>query len=148
MPPPAPRPLLAAGIALAGLATLTGCERPTPGVSVYSGSTYLNSKAVCWSEEEALTAANCSVEGVNRKALPVQAGDLIMINVDTPLEDTGWIPTINGTPLVREPLRGSSYQLALSQEDLRQNPELQVIASDRVNGPVRGVWAFPLRYEI
>lgn len=141
-----PRPLLATTAALAALVAGSGCERPSPSISVYSGPTYLNARALCWSQEGEVRREQC-VGGVGRETLRVRAGDLIMINVDKPLEETGWIPTINGIPLVREPLHDSAYNFALSAEDLRQSPEVQVLASDRIDGPLHGIWAIPLEYR-
>ncbi len=124
---------------------LAGCEKPTPGVSVYSGTTTLRSEAFCWSEGEATKPEDCRRDRVETDALPVREGRTISISVDPQLEKTGWVPAINKQALVREPLTSSSYSFALPEDVLRSDPELEIYASDRIDGPARGLWAFALQ---
>ena len=146
---PAPRPL-ALGLAATGLLALAGCglEKPTPEVTVWPGrGLSVNTRALCWSEEGTPQPADCSPEQANLIAVDVRPNETILINVDPELEETGWVPALNGSALVREPLTNTSYRFTLSPDQLAGDPELQVFAVDRIGAPAHGIWAFRLRRD-
>lgn len=146
---PAPRRLRTLTLSLSAVAVvvLSGCEKPTPGVSVNSGTTTLRSEALCWNEGDTTQPGNCRPERVQTAELPVREGRNISISVDPALSKIGWIPALDKQALVREPLKSTSYRFALPEDVLRSNPELQIYASDRVDGPGRGLWAISLRHQ-
>lgn len=71
---------------------LTGCQKPTPGVTITSGahSTHLESTTFCRDGQTAV-AKNC-VEHLNRIGrVEVTSGEPIGIDVDKSVAEHGWI---------------------------------------------------------
>jgi hypothetical protein len=144
---PRPRRLCAAGLTVAGLFVLTACEKPTPGVTVQSGQSLVQSEALCWSEQSTPQPADCSTQRATLEALAVERGASIGIDVDPAVEHVGWVPAVNGQALVPEPIKdGTHYRFTLPEDVLRRGAELQVYAVERNGAPPRGLWAFRLRY--
>lgn len=147
MPHPARRAaaavLLAAGVS--GL--LAGCEKPTPLVTIQSRDRVVHSEALCW-QREAAGPQNCSAENQAARGqsaletLPVRANEPVLINVDPELEETGWTASLDGVPIVAEPLSTSSYRFDMPLDQLRRNPTLRVQAAGAADAPARGEWAF------
>ena len=152
---PAPRTLplgsiARLGLVAAGLLGLAGCglERPTPEVTVWPGrGLSVNTRALCWSEEGTPQPADCSSQRADLVPVDVRPNETVLVNVDPELEETGWVPALNGTALVSEPLTNTSYRFTLSADQLRGDPELQIFAVDRIGAPAHGIWAFRLQRD-
>ncbi len=140
----APRPLVL-GVASAGLLTLAGCglERPTPLVTVWPGRGFsVNAEALCWSESSPPPQADCSTDRAELESVEMRANEPVVIDVDSEIEETGWLPAINGQPVVAQPLSTSSYRFTLTDAQLQGEPELQVFAVQGPGQPPQGIWAF------
>ncbi len=134
-------------LVLGAVLPLAACERPTPSVSVASGGAFVRSEALCWIEGGAPGEQSCSAERANLGELAVGSGDAILIDVDPEVGEVGWIPAVNGQAIVPEPLRDTHYRFALTPDQLRTRPELQIYALERVGAPARGLWGFRLTYD-
>ncbi|TAK69942.1 MAG: hypothetical protein EPO13_02845 [Actinomycetota bacterium] len=144
------RALVIAVAAAAAAPLLAGCEKPAPGVSVWSGTTSINREALCWTADAAAASATSCAEDVVQKALSgdrvptlnAVAGSTLGISVDTVVASTGWYPTINGQRLTQDALHDTYYRLTFPQAAQRQNYTLAVIAGQ--GSTTRGLWAFKL----
>lgn len=146
--------LAIAGLALVSVAALAGCTKPAPAASVVTGTTTLNTEAICWNEAGVDPNA-CGQTIVNLgDALPTLTfipGDTIGISVDKSVADLGWYPAI-GTPgssegvkqLTSEPLHTTYYRF--------QVPSLTTLPSTGVNltiqagtdNVLKGVWMYKI----
>lgn len=143
------RPLatVAAGALL--LVGLTGCEKPTPGVTVSSGthSVHIESTTYC---RDGQTAAqqNC-VENLKRMGLVrVKAGELVGIDVDSSVAKHGWI-LVDTDANARSEVQDTHY--FSYTPDFRSGPivHLEIRSLDRVSNDASttGVWKFQLVQE-
>jgi hypothetical protein len=137
---------LVVGLVLAG-AGITGCEKPPPAISVWSGSDSVNVKAQCWSFEDAgLDARNCAqdiLQGTRTDglpSLPTQPGNTFGISVDPVVAESGWQVRVNGQSLTPEPLDTNYFRAAYAAP--AQPIVLQVVAGGL--GEIRGVWLLEL----
>lgn len=142
---------LAAAGAAAGL-LLTACEKPAPGVSVFSGTTTEWREAVCWAfESESLEPGDCAQdviteastgEGVAR--IPVLPGETVGISVDPKVAEEGWTPVIGQQRLTSTPLEATYFRF--TYPDLQEVPPegvlLQVVAGRGES--TKGIWVFRL----
>lgn len=142
-PPTAALVLTVAGLMLSGC----GLERPVPAITVFSGDSSLRSEAVCWSEDGAIVdpEAECGAADVTVETLEAAAGATIGIAVPDEVAEGGWVPAVGGQGLVQEPLTGTYYRFALTQEQIAAGPPLQVYAlGDDEPGSLKGLWFFRL----
>ena len=142
---PAFRPLVTV-LAAPALLLLTGCERPAPQVTVFSGPRSDHVEATCWSAEGARTTPeDCQVKADRVGSLTIAPGDTIGISVDqAAAEDGGWVPTIGDARLVPKPLTSTYHRFQLSERDLAAGQlELRIYAVD--GEATRGLWVFRLR---
>lgn len=146
-------------VALAVLATVTGCEKPHPAVTVFSGTHSANREAICWSSDadQAVTGSDCSLdlqapdEQFNQQLLdrvaiiPTSAGDTVGISVDPVVADGGWVVTINGRALTRDPITEKYFRFTMPPQPLRRGDAQLVIQAVTASGDgVRGAWLFGL----
>ncbi len=136
---------------LAALA-LAGCTKPSPGVSVVSGTTTKHQQAICWTfEQDRLEPGMCAqevvsefVSGARMTKIPVAPGQTVGISVDPTVADVGWTPIIGNQPLVSQPLNLLYYRFAYPE--LQEVPEggldLQIVAGSV--DQAKGLWAFKL----
>lgn len=141
--------LVAAGLAAAGLA-LTGCTKPTPGVSVFSGSGSVHTEAICWAaESDSLSPTECAadlIQNATGKAprISVIPGDTIGISVDTVVAESGWTPLINGQRLVETPLTQNYYRFQYPSLNEIPADGLELVIQAGQNTKTRGVWVVKL----
>jgi hypothetical protein len=145
------RPVLAGSLALVGVLALTACEKPPPGVSVFSGMTSAYRAALCWSfDGEPLSAETCAqdvvteaLDGADVARIPVISGQVIGISVDPAVADAGWYPVIGSQRLTQQPITSTYYRF--TYPDLQEVPAdgvpLQVVAG--AQGTL-GLWVFQL----
>ena len=139
-------------IAAAAALTLTACEKPAPGVSVFAGTTTKFQEAICWAfDSPALEPGDCAQSliaeastGDNVPRIPVVPGETIGISVDPVVADSGWSPVIGQQRLVSTPLETPYYRF--TYPDLQEIPPdgvlLQVVAGR--GDAAKGIWVFRL----
>lgn len=143
-------PAVATGLAVALALTLAACEKPSPGVGVFSGTSSAYREAVCWSfDGEPLGPETCAqdivtqaLEGEQVASLPVLSGDVIGISVDPKVADLGWYPVVGSQRLTQEPVFTTYYRF--TYPDLQPVPPngvaLQVVAGQGTE--TQGLWVF------
>jgi methionine-rich copper-binding protein CopC len=147
--------LVGAMIATVGLAA---CEKPAPGATVFSGTTSAHREAVCWAPEanEAFVEADCSIslqssEEFNQRLLDKVAivattpGETVGISVDPAVAESGWLVSINGRALTREPISEEYFRFTMPPQPLRKGDAQLVIQALTDDGEaIRGSWIFGL----
>jgi len=144
------RRLLTTAVVLVGGIALTGCEKPPPAITAFSGTDSVRSEALCWSfESPSLEPGECAegiLQGTDFEGAPeleVRAGNVVGISVDTVIADEGWIPAIGGQRLVNEPIEETYVRFTFPSAQLPpQGVGLQVLAGADLQ--VRGVWSVRL----
>jgi hypothetical protein len=137
---------------LALLFLVTACTKPSPGISVVSGTTTEHRGAVCWTydkprlepgmcTQDAVTAA---VSGESAARIPISPGQTVGISVDPIVADAGWTPVIGNQPLSSTPLRSLYFRFALPelQPVPAEGLDLQIIAGQ--GDQPKGYWVFKL----
>ncbi len=143
---------LGASVALVGL---TGCEKPTPIVTLYTGGTsvYDTAYSFCFDgqnpDAEPGTQGACRFDtagGRQPKVLKVRPGDSITVDVDKDLADAGWFVALRGTGGRSSRLATQSEHVARFQPDFSVSPtftvEIQKLVSPADNAKTVGVWQF------
>ena len=143
--------LLVASCAAAML-VLTACQKPAPGVSVFSGTTTENRQALCWSfDGSALSSEQCAQDVIQKAlsgdtvaSIPVTPGATIGISVDTAVAKAGWTPVIGTQRLLQTPTTSTYYRFSFP--DLQEVPAeglpLQIVAG--TGETTVGIWIFRL----
>lgn len=136
------------------MATLAACEKPTPGVTVFSGTHSDHTEAICWSSDadRAVNRSDCSISPTTDDASAVidqiptitaEAGATVGISVDPAVAENGWIVSINSRALVREPITEKYFKFTMPPQALRQGPAQLVVQALTTSGnEIRGSWAF------
>ena len=136
----------------ASVLALSACEKPSPGVSVFSGQTSAHSQALCWSfSGESLDSTACAqdvvedaLRGGGVMSIPVVPGETIGISVDPSVASQGWTPVVGSQRLLQTPTTSTYYRFAFP--DLQEVPAtglpLQVVAGS--GDTTVGIWIFRL----
>ncbi|HEU0100920.1 MAG TPA: hypothetical protein VFR07_01205 [Mycobacteriales bacterium] len=142
---------LAASVALVGL---TGCEKPTPIVTLYSGSTSLYDEALsfCFEGQDPATPPGtdgaCRYEERSLKILEVRPGDEVTVDVDKDLADAAWFVALRGTDDRSSRLATQEEHVTSFQPDFSVSPtfvlEVQKLESAAEGAKTVGVWRFTL----
>ncbi len=153
----------AAALAALPLSTLllTGCEKPAPAVTAFSGSTSATVEAICWSFDASapVDAKSCLAQQEGQSVseladelqskigvIPVAADQTIGISVDPDLQEGGWFPIIGDSRLTAEPVTSTYFRFQLAAAELRSGPiELRVLALGETPDQIRGLWTFKLQ---
>ncbi len=142
--------------ACAALLGLTGCERPTPLVSVYSGNTTLNDHALSFCfpgqdpAKEPGTPGACrfDAEGRTPEVLEVKPGDQVVIDVDKDLVESGWTAVLRAPGAQPGRLAVQDEHVAYFEPDFSRAPQLtlEVLKLDGPRDDARpvGIWQFVL----
>ena len=155
----APR-LLTAGTAAASLLLLTGCEKPTPIVSVVSGGDFEHTEATSFCFEgqdpkaEPGSAEGCSFEELAPKLIRVQPGEQVGVDVSKELSDNAWVVVLRPQGAAEgqqaqeqaSPVQDEHYFAFTPQFEGGAPLELQVrsLTSSEPGAAVTGVWRFVL----
>ena len=146
------RALAAIALAVVLPLGLAACSKPTPGVTVVSGTTSAHREAVCWSFEDVnVTDGACDQSMVDEAtaegavaAIPVIPGDTIGISVDKAVAEVGWTPVIGTQKLTAQPITTTYFRF--TYPDLQEVPAeglmLQIVAGS--GETTRGLWVFKL----
>ena len=152
------RRLIASLGACAALVGLTGCEKPTPAVTLYSSGTSIHDTALSYcfpGQDPSLvpgTEGSCrfDTEGRVAKVLQVRPGEEVLVDVDRAIADSGWFVVLRG----RE--QGQQSRLATQQDehvtrfqpDFSQSPlitvEVQKLESTADDARPVGIWQFQI----
>ncbi len=141
---------LAAAAAVAVVAFgLSGCEKPGPLVSVWSGTSSVHQEALCWEfNGDNLAPGACAADILSGTAgtaptLRVTAGSTVGISVDTTVADVGWTPVIGGQKLTTTPINETYYRFTFPQVEVpAEGYRLQIVAGRDTK--TRGIWSFKL----
>lgn len=150
--------IAALAVASAAVVSLAACEKPAPGATVFSGSTSAHREAVCWSPDpsEAFDEADCSIplqstEDFNERLLdkvaiiPTAPGETVGISVDPAVAEGGWLVSINGRALTREPVTEKYFRFTMPPQPLRSGDAQLVLQALTEDGEaIRGSWIFGL----
>ena len=137
--------LVAACLAAAGLA-LTGCTKPYPAISVFSGSSSVNTEAICWAaDSDSLSPTQCAADVVKNGSgkaprISVLPGSTIGISVDPVIAESGWTPVINGQRLVETPLTQNYYRFTYPSLNEIPADGLELVIQAGQNTKTRGIW--------
>lgn len=133
---------LTAAVAAVG-AMVTGCEKPPPSISVWSGTESLNTGALCWAgDSSSLTPRQCAQDilGGSRSdgvpTLATQPGNTFGISVDPVVAEAGWQIRVDGQPVVRQTLETNYHRLVYATPD--QPITVQIVAGR--DAEIKGVW--------
>jgi len=136
----------------ASVFVLGACEKPSPGVSVFSGQTSANSQALCWSfSGQSLDSTACAQDVVEEalrgggvQTIPVVPGETIGISVEPSVAAKGWTPVVGTQRLLQTPTTSTYYRFSFP--DLQEVPAtglpLQVVAGS--GDTTLGIWIFRL----
>jgi len=148
-----PRRSLAIALVALSPLVLAGCEKPNPGVTVWSGTSSKHVEALCWQHEEVggLTPRECAEDvlasagaGEGIASLEVAPGETVGVSVDPVVAEGGWSLQIAGQTLASG-LTETYYRFTFPEQVATEGTgfTLQVIAAARPNG-ARGYWFFQL----
>lgn len=151
------RRLVAAFGVAAALAGVTGCEKPTPLVTLYSGGTSINDKAFSYCFEGQDPAKEPGTQGACRfdtgdgrrpKVLTVRPGEDVLIDVGKAVADAGWFVALRGAGGQSSRLATQSEHVTSFQPDFSQSPtitvQVQKLESAKDNAQPVGVWQFAI----
>lgn len=133
------------------LFSLSACEKPNPGATVWSGSDSKHREAVCWTDQDAITPENCTqniVELAQRNpdiaAIAVLPDQTIGISVDPKVAEFGWYVAIGGQRFNDEPIYETYYRFTFPKVSIPQTGyDMQIISQGKGNA-TRGIWVFKL----
>jgi hypothetical protein len=142
-----------AAVALAATSlVLTGCTKPAPGASVFSGTVTKHREATCWAfDAPALATGDCAQDLIAQAAtgdavsvIPVVPGDTVGISVEPVVAETGWFPVVGNQRLTSTPITSTYYRFTFPelQEVPAEGLLLQIVAGTDAN--TRGIWVFKL----
>ncbi len=140
------------GLAALGAAalTLTGCEKPAPGITMFSGSSSIRSEALCWAfDSDQLDPGECADEILQGRAtegaqlLAAAPGNTVGISVDPVVAESGWNIVIGGQSLSETPLTTNYFRFTLPLQLGSQVLPVQIVSGQ--NSQIRGVWIVGLQ---
>jgi hypothetical protein len=128
-------------VAIVVLAVVAGCQQPTPGVTLQSGSRVVREAATLYVRDGRQVPGSRAV-----KVLTVRPGAVVGIDVDRSLADQGWAVhistrTSNATTLnspILKSQRHFSFDVGSSATDV-------VVSEQGAGGAPAGLWAFTLQ---
>lgn len=143
-------------VALGATAALAACEKPNPGVTVWSGTNSQHEQAVCWSADptQSIQAQGCAASivaeaqaGGNVPVIPVVPGDVVGISVDPVVTDGGWFPVIGGQRLSETPITSTYWRFTFPELQTfpAEGLELRIQAAGEGADSLRGLWLFQLQ---
>ncbi len=149
------RPARAAALGVVAMTALAACEKPSPGVTVWSGTTSRHAEATCWSFDGTATAGGvktCTQQvvqtalgGTDAPTISVGEGNIVGISVDPTVADAGWYPNIGTSTLVQTPITNTYYRFAVPSGQTIPAAGLMLSVVAKGSGQLpRGVWIFKL----
>jgi hypothetical protein len=139
------RPAVALASAVLGLTALSGCEKPTPLVTVTSGSSSVHTEAACYEEDGQISRESCSDPGAGAPEIGVSPNGYIGVGVDPEVADAGWQITVNGQQVTPQPLDTTYYRIGpIPAQFLAQGP-IELNVASQHDGQVNGLWLVRVR---
>ena len=139
-------------LTVSALLLLSGCTKPLPNATVFSGSNSQNRQATCWAfETEELGTGDCAQDLIAQAAtgdavsvVSVFPGDTVGISVDPAVAETGWFVVLGDKRLNANPITSLYYRFTFpeTREIPAEGELLQIYASTGVGA--RGIWIFKL----
>ncbi len=131
--------------------TLTACEKPNPGVTVWSGTNSEHREAICWTEQDAITPEECAqsivLSALNDPevaTIPVLADQTVGISVDPDVAELGWFVAVGGQRFNDGAIYSTYYRFTFPKVSIPEGGyDMQVIAQGKGNA-TRGIWVFKL----
>lgn len=131
--------------------SLTGCEKPPPSVSLFSGTTSVHTEALCWAfDSDTLAPGQCAEDLISGRdtsrvpTLDVQDGNTVGISVDEVVAETGWtISAVGGQSVTPQPLTTSYYRFTFGGG--ATEPILLQIVAGQNTSQMRGLWIVRLQ---
>ena len=137
-------------IALLGL-TLSACQKPNPGVSVWSGTNSVHSQAVCWTQQDAITPEECAQTIVESAINSPEVGTIeilsdqtVGISVDPDVAEFGWYIAIGGQRFNVSPIHETYYRFTFPKVSIPTSGYDMQIISQGKGSATRGIWVFKL----
>ena len=142
---------LSAAVCVVGL---TGCQKPTPIVSLVSGGNSVHADATIYCfDGQSAQQQNCRTDVGSPTALPVKVGQQVGIDVSKKVADAGWVVVLPGAD--QDPSndqasgRQDSHYFAFTpQPELFANGparlEVRMLDNGRTDAPTIGNWQFVL----
>lgn len=135
-----------AGVVLAVAATvgLSSCEKPPPGVTVFTATSSQRISPTCFSWDGQIDAQQCITQAADRAAngqtaqLDVIPENVVGISVDPAIADQGWYPTIAGQRLTQDTLDSTYFRFSFPRVPASPQGYPLAIISE---GDEKGVWA-------
>ena len=140
------RPMVAAATGALLLAGLTACQKPTPGVTVSSGSRSVHVESTTYCRDgQSAEQQNC-VEHLDRSALiRVKAGNEVSFDVDKSIAEHGWVIVLPELKQKSEVQDSHHLSLPLSfSAGPILDVEVQSLERVAADARVTGVWRIRL----
>lgn len=124
---------------------LTGCQKPTPAVTVATVGKSERTQAICWSAEASTPiGSDCSLNSSLIGNLSVTPGEFVGFSVDKEIAESGWVVVVNGARVTDAVLVSRYFRFSTAENSFAKGPlEVEIYALTTDNKP-RGVWAFTL----
>ena len=139
-----------AALGLAALA-LTGCTKPSPAVSVVSGTNSVNEEALCWDFNVDEAGLNCKNLATNLEdalpsalSVPSMEGNTVGISVDPVVAEEGWTAFFNGQPLSQTPLTETYFRFTIPVGTTLNAEGTPLAVASISNNQMRGLWLFKI----
>ena len=139
-------------LTVSALLLLSGCTKPLPNATVFSGSNSQNRQATCWAfESDELGTGDCAQDLIAQAAsgdavsvVSVFPGDTVGISVDPAVAETGWFVVLGDKRLNANPITSLYYRFTCPETQVipAEGELLQIYASTGVGA--RGIWIFKL----
>src|SRR3954447_20426390 len=141
------RRVVAIAVSAVALGGLTGCEEPTPLVTVVSGSASVHREAAIYCREgQSVDRHTCATGTTKASDIAVRPGDVVGIDVGRELADSGWFIAIGNQR--SEIQKDHYYRFTPGPGDFGQGNriELQVVSINASGAESRntGIWPFTL----
>jgi hypothetical protein len=139
-------------VLLAAAGLLAACEKPTPVVTVSSGSNSRSGGAICWTRDATpLGQGSCDLTRASADALVVapdaQMGTPVGIDVTSAVAEHGWVASVNGQQLtnISHELYGRIVVPGNAFLGNEQRGLITISSASEDGKGVRGAWAFVIK---
>ena len=131
------------GLAVLAPLLLTGCEKPSPGITVFAGSTSQRAEAACWAQDADGSVQQPACAGESTE-IEVGTGDTLGISVDKNVAESGWRIRINDEEVTPETIEDTYYKVPVASGLGGQEFKMQIFALSESGQEIRGAWNFTL----
>lgn len=131
--------------------SLTACEKPNPGASVWSGTKSEHREAICWTDQDAITPEDCAQDIIDSAladptvaTIEILTDQTVGISVEPKVAEHGWYVAIGGQRFNEAPIFETYYRFTFPKVSIPEGGyDMQVIAQGKGNA-TRGIWVFKL----